>query len=314
MPHEPHTTSSSERISRLAQALVQTGLRSQSALDGVHLCDVASLSARGAGSAVSILILCGGHQRANLGEQMHPVRHHYLVQTAQGLSESLIDETTHGAVACLSVQIDLQLAAELALALDDVRHVPAATHWMGGSLPLDEAMSGTVLRLLQVLPCPVNGSILGPGIVRELLYRVLTGPQGAAVNAALTHQGSMKRIAKALRRMREAYAGAVDVAGLANEAGMSIAAFHAHFKAVTQTTPIQFLKTTRLQRARLLMLHEGVSAARASRLVGYESNSQFGREFKRLFGSTPTKEAARMKAALSVDRMAQAHQLIDPSR
>jgi AraC-like DNA-binding protein len=169
---------------------------------------------------------------------------------------------------------------------------------MPGLTPLDDRMGDAVLRLLQVLPCPVDARVLGPGILRELLYRVLTGAQGDAVRVALCYQGNMKRIGKALRRIREGYAGAVDVAALAKEAGMSIAAFHAHFKVVTQTTPIQLLKATRLQQARLLMIRDGVGAASASRLVGYESTSQFSREFKRFFGRTPTQEATRMKAAL----------------
>jgi AraC-like DNA-binding protein len=134
--------------------------------------------------------------------------------------------------------------------------------------------------------------------VRELLYRVLTGPQGAAVHAALTQQSHFGRIGKALRRIHASYDRPVDVATLAREAGMSVAAFHAHFKAVTRSTPIQYLKTTRLHKARLLMVQDGVSAATASHLVGYESSSQFNREFKRFFGRTPASEAEVMKKAL----------------
>jgi AraC-like DNA-binding protein len=211
------------------------------------------------------------------------------------------------------VQIDLQVAAELILALDDMHPCARPTGSTQPWIPLDDSMGDAVLRLLQALRRPADARVLGPGLVRELLYRVLTGPQGAAVREALGSQGSMTRIGKALRRIRKSYADALDVAALAREAGMSIAAFHAHFKVVTHTTPIQFLKTTRLQHARLLMMREGVSAAHASRLVGYESNSQFSREFKRLFGSTPTQEALRMKAALCTGGTEPASRSIQPA-
>jgi AraC-like DNA-binding protein len=198
----------------------------------------------------------------------------------------------------VAISIDLKLAAELVLALD-ARHRQQASAAAGiCSTPLTEEMSDALLRLLTALSSPDDALILGPGIVRELLYRVLTGPQGAAVHAALTQQSHFGRIGKALRRIHASYDRPVDVATLAREAGMSVAAFHAHFKAVTRSTPIQYLKTTRLHKARLLMVQDGVSAATASHLVGYESSSQFNREFKRFFGRTPASEAEVMKKAL----------------
>jgi transcriptional regulator GlxA family with amidase domain len=105
------------------------------------------------------------------------------------------------------------------------------------STPLGDAMSDALLRLLQALGSEDDARILGPGIVRELLYRVLTGPQGGAVHAALNQQSHFGRIGKALRRIHANYDRPVDVATLASDAGMSVAAFHAHFKAVTRPHP-----------------------------------------------------------------------------
>jgi AraC-like DNA-binding protein len=225
----------------------------------------------------SIVIVCQGRKRGFLDDAVYTYDpHHYLV----------------------AVSIDLKLAAELVLLLD-ARHrrQPSAAAGMC-STPLDDAMSDTLLRLLQALGSEDDARVLGPGIVRELLYRVLTGPQGGAVHAALNQQSHFGRIGKALRRIHANYDRPVDVATLASDAGMSVAAFHAHFKAVTRTTPIQYLKTTRLHKARLLMVQDGVNAATASHMVGYESSSQFSREFKRFFGRTPAHEAAVMKSAL----------------
>jgi AraC-like DNA-binding protein len=303
----------SERIASHLAALVRAGFHMQTVLGGVDVFDTAPWNARMPAGTAGIVILCSREDHACLEEDAHPfTRPHYFVQTALTSGEPSMREPWQRRVLGLSIRFDLQVAAELILALDEVHGSPRATRSMPAPMPLDKGMADAVLRLLQALPCPADALVLGPAILRELLYRVLTGAQGGALRSALCQQGNVKRIAKALRRIREGYAGAVDVAALANEAGMSVAAFHAHFKMVTQTTPIQFLKTTRLRQARLLMMRDGVGAANASRLVGYESTSQFSREFKRLFGRTPTQEAARMKAALYRGEAGQAEQGMQP--
>ncbi|GGY30503.1 helix-turn-helix transcriptional regulator [Pseudoduganella albidiflava] len=205
------------------------------------------------------------------------------------------------AMASLGVRfdIDLKAAAEIMLLL------PAtASHagpGEGGAVPmvLDDAVADPLLRLLQALRSPTDTRVLGPAIVREVLYRVMVGPQGGAVHAALAQHRHAGRVGKALRRIHADYHQAVDVPSLAAEAGMSVTAFHAHFKALTLTTPMQYLKSTRLRHARLLMARDGVSAACASRLVGYESCSQFSREFKRLFGRSPAREASALRTTLA---------------
>jgi AraC-like DNA-binding protein len=294
-PDEPTAASYSERIAQLVAAL---GPHIAPSLDGVRLLDAASWDAWPGCGAACIYILCG-HARHAPHVDGTPVPFHpcYRVHTGLTLLEPLTWEQSNAPTACLSIQLDLQVAAELILTLDEVQPYSPSACSTQSWLALDDGMADSVVRLLQALPRTADARVLGPGIVRELVYRVLTGPQGGAVRSALAYQGSMRRIGKVLRRIRASYSEAVDVAALASEAGMSIAAFHAHFKAVTNTTPIQFLKNTRLQQARLFMMREGIGAAHVSQLVGYESNSQFSREFKRLFGRTPTQEAIRMKAA-----------------
>src|SRR6201996_4045624 len=166
------------------------------------------------------------------------------------------------------------------------------------STPLDQPLSDAVLRLLEARVTPVDARILAPSIVREICYRVLTGVQGDAIRAALTHQHHFGRIAKALRRIHTEYDCSLDVETLARESGMSLAVFHAQFKTVTSTSPMQYVKTTRLHHARLLMVQDGLNAGAAAARVGYESASQFSREFKRLFGLTPTDEVRRMRGTL----------------
>jgi AraC-like DNA-binding protein len=110
--------------------------------------------------------------------------------------------------------------------------------------------------------------------------------------------GTRAQILHILHRIHSDYAHVLDVAALAGEAGMSVSAFHHQFKEVTATSPLQYLKTIRLHKARMLMVQEGVGAAIAADRVGYESPSQFSREFKRLFGAPPVDEAERVRAML----------------
>lgn len=172
------------------------------------------------------------------------------------------------------------------------------------STPLDAALHASVQRLLQALAVALEAAVLGPQLLREVYCRVLTGPQGDVLRAALGMQGKFGKVGKALQRIHASYAQRLDVAELAKEAGMSAPSFHIHFKAVTCTTPIQYLKSTRLHQARLIMVQEGMTAAAAFLAVGFESTSQFNREFKRLFGLTPAVEARRMKESFVLPQRA----------
>ncbi|CCJ79468.1 Transcriptional regulator, AraC family [Cronobacter dublinensis 1210] len=153
---------------------------------------------------------------------------------------------------------------------------------------------------MRALSHPQEAQILGPAIVKELYYRVLMGEQGGAIRAALASVGKFSRIARVLQRIHTDYAGRLDVATLAAEAGMSAPAFHAHFKAVTRNSPVQYIKAVRLHQARLMMIRDNLSAATAAVRVGYESPSQFNREFRRLFGRTPGAETREMKQSFAL--------------
>lgn len=249
-----------------------------------------------------IVIVCQGSKRGYFGDRVYLYdEQHYLAVSVPVPFTMETDATPERPLLAIYMHLDLQLAAELMLQIDLADStLSAAPPQSMMSSPMDQDFRGSVARLLLALSRPLEAAILGRSLVRELYYRVLTGPQGAAMRAALTMQGQFGKIGKALRRIHAGYAARLDIAQLAAEAGMSVPSFHTHFKAVTNTSPMQYLKSIRLHQARLSMVREGVSATVACHAVGYESPSQFNREFKRLFGLTPAAEARRMKASFAI--------------
>lgn len=246
----------------------------------------------------SIVIVCQGRKRGFLGDQVFIYdAQQYLVLSVPLPFECETEATPEKPILAISIRVDLTMVAELLMALNDTRGNAVAEPVGIYATPLDATLSNAVLRLVEALAQPSDARILGPSIVREICYRVLSGEQGDAIRAALTHQHHFGRIAKALRRIHADYRGDLDVETLAAEAGMSLAVFHAHFKAVTSTSPMQYVKTTRLHHARLLITHDGMNVSAAATRVGYESASQFSREFKRLFGCSPADDMRRARNA-----------------
>lgn len=249
----------------------------------------------------SIVVVVSGRKRGFLGDAVYNYDpQEFLVLSVPLPFESETFASQEEPMLAVSIPIDLTMTADLLVALDGRLHSSQAAPVGICSTRLDDKLSDAVLRLLEVLGSPLESGILGPSILREIYYRALTSEQGPAIRAALNHQSYHAKINRALRRIHSDYAGDLDVDTLADEAGMSVAAFHANFKAVTNTTPIQYLKTVRLHKARLLMVQDGINASTAAVRVGYESASQFSREFKRFFGRPPSEEAVQMRNALIV--------------
>jgi AraC-like DNA-binding protein len=153
-----------------------------------------------------------------------------------------------------------------------------------------------VIRLVTLLSTPLDVGALAPLILREITYRVLTGPLGARLRQIATAGAPAYRIAQAIRWLREHFAEGLSIEWLSKHVGMSPSAFYLHFKGMTGLSPLQYQKRLRLQEARRLMLGEGLEAAEAGFRVGYESASQFGREYRRMFGNSPRRSVAVFKA------------------
>jgi AraC-like DNA-binding protein len=201
----------------------------------------------------------------------------------------------------VSIRVDLGVLAELLMKMDGAHHAPAPATPEGiYSTKLDVKLSEATVRRLECMTDPAEARILGPHVVREITYRVLCGQQGGALRAAAALHSRFGQVNRALQRIHAEYARDWSVEELADAAGMSASAFHQNFKAVTTTSPLQYLKTIRLHKARMLMVYEGLRAGMAAERVGYESSSQFSREFKRLFGMSPVEDVERARQIYGV--------------
>jgi AraC-like DNA-binding protein len=160
---------------------------------------------------------------------------------------------------------------------------------------LDASLLDATLRLVRLIDTPDEYRTLAPLIVREIAYRLLMGAQASRMRHLATFGGQAHRMVRAVEKLRENFDKPLRIETIARELGMSVSGFHAHFKAVTAMSPLQFQKHLRLQEARRLMLNEDFDAAEAGYRVGYLDTSHFSREYKRHFGEPPMRDVARLR-------------------
>ena len=198
---------------------------------------------------------------------------------------------------CLAIGISLDLAVVGELLADDTAAPPPGPPMRGLALTrVEPHLLDAIGRLVTLLDTPGDIAALAPLVHREITYRVLKGPQGARLRQIAAAGAPAHRIARAVGWLKEHFAEPLGVESLARRVGLRLSAFHQHFKGVTGLSPLQYQKRLRLQEARRLMLGEGLDAAEAGYRVGYESPSQFSREYRRLFGAPPHRDLAALKA------------------
>jgi len=248
-----------------------------------------------------IVILCQGRKRGYLGNEVYVYdARHYLVVSVPVPFTMETDASADEPMLAVYFHLDFKLAGELMLQVDEIQASSRAQPKGMYSSPMDDLLSESTLRFLEAMSNPAEAKILGPSLVREIYYRIITGEQGGSMRAALNRQGHFGKVTRAIRKIHSSYQQRLDVESLAQEAKMSVPSFHLHFRLVTDSSPMQYLKSTRLHQARLLMLRNDMTASTAAFSVGYESPSQFSREFKRFFGRTPQAEVEWMKATYAL--------------
>jgi AraC-like DNA-binding protein len=192
---------------------------------------------------------------------------------------------------CLAIRIEIESADVGEFLAEGVEAPSNGPPPRGiGVTRIEPQFLGAVMRLVALLDAPNDIGALSPLILREITYRLLTGEQGTRLRQIVAAGAPAQRIARAIAWLKEHFAEPARVDALAKHVALSPSAFHLHFKAMTGLSPLQYQKRFRLQEARRLMLSDGLDAAEAAFRVGYESPSQFGREYRRLFGAPPRQD------------------------
>jgi AraC-like DNA-binding protein len=243
-----------------------------------------------------IFIMAQGRKTGYLGRKKFIYDpNHYLVLSVPLPFECETEGSPENPMLAVAIGVTPAAVTELLLQMEELEPGNGSQPQAMQATALDDVLRGATIRLLESLRAGDDSRILGPQIVREIVYHVLRGKLGGNPRALAAPDSHFGRISRVLNRIHADYARHYDVTTLAREAGMSVAAFHTHFKAVTSSSPLQYLKNIRLRKAWMLMVNDGANASGAAVQVGYESASQFSREFKRLFGNSPATEAAEMR-------------------
>ena len=241
-----------------------------------------------------------GRKRALLGEEVFRYDPgHYLLFTVDlplifQIEKATPDEPYLG----LRLDLDPSLVATVLMEADiKIKKGDTSAKAMDVH-SIDVNLLDAVVRLVRLTYEPGSSSILAPLIVKEIIYRLLAGGQGARLGHLLP-SGDTQRISRAIGHLREHFDEPLKIDDFARQLGMSVSGFHHHFKSVTAMSPLQFQKQIRLQEARRLMLGEDVDAASAGFRVGYEDPSYFSRDYKKLFGSPPQRDIVSLRTRLN---------------
>lgn len=239
-----------------------------------------------------ICIVASGHKVAYLKEQEFRYDvDNYLVTSVAMPFECESFPSPEVPLLGLFIDIDMaqlndlisQMDLQAAVASLDENDFPLGI----GPSAMDEDMKDAAIKLLKALRTEREARILAPGLVREIYYRALCGRQASVLYSLAKGSSAFSQVARVINVLEGNYSAKLDVQQLASSANMSVSAFHKAFKEVTADSPLQYLKKIRLSRARDLIVQQNMKAYLAADAVGYESPSQFSREFKRHFGQSP---------------------------
>lgn len=242
-----------------------------------------------------LVVMARGGKRLMLGDRVFEYRAgQFLVVTVDlPVTGHFLDATPH--TPALGMGLALRPAAIAPLLLEAPAGRRTTSTIATGDVDAD--LLDAVVRLVRLLDHPADAPVLAPLVEREILWRLLTGPCGGMIRQIGLADSGLTYVSRAIRWLRDNYAEPVRIADLARLAGMSPSAFHRHFRAVTTISPLQFQKRIRLQEARALLVARPDDIAGVGHLVGYDSPSQFNREYRRLFGVPPGQDAARLRAS-----------------
>ena len=249
-----------------------------------------------------LVLVVQGRKQATLGHEVlnYDPLHCLVVSVTMLPHGQVIEASPERPYLCLRLRLDARELAALALEAP-APPAPAVSATRGLNVARVSApLLDAVLRLVRLLNAPQHAPVLAPLVQREIFYRVLTGELGPRLRALSAADSHTQRIGRAIELLKQRFAEPIRVEEVAQAAAMSASSLHQHFKQVTAMSPLQYQKLLRLHHARQLMLVDGLDAAAAGHRVGYESPSQFSREYRRQFGAPPKADAAVVRRAAAV--------------
>ncbi|MFJ5264694.1 AraC family transcriptional regulator N-terminal domain-containing protein [Streptomyces sp. NPDC088387] len=255
----------------------------------------------GASAEPSFALVVQGAKRSALGE--HVFDYHagqYLVVAVElPLTSQVTEASSTEPFLALGLPLQPALIAQLLL-----EGGPATVRPYDGpavaTSDADERLIDAVVRLLRLLDDPRELAVLGPGVRREIHWRLLCGPQGALVRQIGLSESRLALVAKAVAWIKAHYDRVIRIEDLADAVGLSVSSLNRHFRAVTAMSPLQYQKQLRLQEARIQLMAAPRDVATVGHAVGYDSPSQFSREYRRMFGAPPGQDAVRLQSATTV--------------
>lgn len=270
----------------------------ETAVKGLHVHRIVHCGGPSHGMQTPALgLIAQGSKRIMVGDELYvydPM--HYLVSSVDLPVMGQVTGATEDKP-YLGLRLDMDVEEITALIRDESLPPPTHADASRGLYVnrLGTPMLDAVLRLLRLMDTPEDIPILAPMIKREILYRLLMNGSGARLRQIALQDSQTQRIAKAIMMLRQNFDQPLRVESIARDVHMSVSSLHHHFKAVTAMSPLQYQKQLRLQEARRLMLIDMTDAATAAHRVGYESASQFSREYSRLFGAPPLRDTRRWR-------------------
>lgn len=239
-------------------------------------------------------IVLRGTKRVVIGDRtLHYDANHFFIASVDVPASSVMIESSPDApYAAARLAIDQDVLADLVV---DIPREDRADTTAFAVAAMTPELLDVWSRMLRLLDAPDEIDMLAPLFEREILFRILQGPQGALLRQAARADGRMAQIRAAIAHLRENFDRLVRIEELLEIAGMSAATFHRRFRAATAMSPLQYQKALRLQEARRRLIADA-DATGAAYAVGYESASQFNREYTRMFGAPPARDAARLRA------------------
>ncbi|MBR9829536.1 MAG: AraC family transcriptional regulator [Oceanospirillales bacterium] len=250
-----------------------------------------------------IIIVAQGAKRVYLDEHVYDYNpNQYLVMTLPVPAECETRVTDGEPLLAMIIDINMDLLQPLVRLFDEHHRIPAEVDRIANHRSLyvgrvTEGFECSVLKLCQCLESPLSAAALGEGLIREILYLILGSAQATPLFALARHNTHLARMERVLKHIHGHYQDAFDVEQLAALANMSTSSFHRNFRQATGSSPVQYLKKLRLTRARELLQDSGIKVKQAAAQVGYESPTQFSREFKRYFGCSPQDSSGISPAA-----------------